>query len=255
MRDNPVKQALAAGQAQYGTFVFDFAVPGLPAIAAAAGADFLIYDLEHSGLGEADVKAQVAACRGLSVTPFVRPLQKTYESVARLLDLGALGLLLPMVGSAEQAARIVSWTRYPPAGVRGAAFGAAHDDYRPGGFAEKVAVADRRTLVMPMIETPDGLANVEAIAAVEGVDVPFIGPSDLSFAVGTPGAFDSKPFGQAVDRILAACEAAGKPAGAFVGSVDWGRRLVARGFKVICYHYDAGLYQKALTADLADLRG
>lgn len=255
MRDNPVKQALADGKAQYGTFVFDFAVPALPGLAAAAGYDFMVYDLEHSGLAEPDVKSQVAACRGLSVAPFVRPPQKSYETIARLLDLGALGLLLPMVGSAEEATRLVSWTRYPPGGVRGAMFGAAHDDYGFAPLAEKIAKADRRTLVMPMIETKPGIENVEAIAAVEGVDVPFVGPFDLSFAVGTPGDFESAAFGKAFDRILAACEAAGKPAGAFVADPAWGRRLRERGVQLIVYHYDAGLYRQALMDGLATIKG
>lgn len=254
MRDNPVKQALAEGRTQYGSFVFDMAAPGLPAIAAAAGADYLLYDLEHSGLSESELKAQVAACRGLPVAPFARPPQKTYSTVARLLDFGVLGLLLPMVGSAREAAEIVSWTQYPPRGVRGAAIGVAHDDYLMGPLAEKIEVANRRVLVMPMIETAAGLEQAEAICAVEGVDVPFIGPADLSFAVGTPGDFESAAFGKALDRILAACEAAGKPAGAFVASVEWGRRLRARGVRLICYHYDIGLYREALAGGIAAIK-
>lgn len=255
MRDNPVKKALAEGKAQYGSFVFEFgASPGLPAIAAASGADYLLYDLEHSGISESELKAQVAACRGLPVAPFARPPQKTYGTVARLLDLGVLGLLLPMVASAEEAAEIVSWTRYPPAGRRGAAIGVAHDDYLMGPLDEKIALADSRTLVMPMIETAAGLSQAEAIAAVEGVDVPFIGPADLSFAVGTPGDFGSKPFGQALDRILAACEAAGKPAGAFVGDPAEGRKLKARGVRLLCYSYDVGLYRQILSEGLAAMK-
>lgn len=255
MRDNPVKRALAEGREQYGSFVFEFgAAPGLPAMAAAAGADYLLYDLEHSGISEKELKAQVAACRGLPVAPFARPPQKTYGTVARLLDLGVLGLLLPMVASAEEAAEIVSWTRYPPAGVRGAAIGVAHDDYLMGPLAETIALADSRTLVMPMIETAAGLAQAEAIAAVEGVDAPFVGPADLSFAVGTPGDFESAAFGRALDRILAACEAAGKPAGAFVADVGWAQKLKARGVRLLCYQYDAGLYRQALADGLAGIR-
>lgn len=255
MRENPVKQALAAGKSQFGTLALDFAVPALPGLAAAAGADFVIYDQEHGGLGDAEVKAQVAGCRGLGVTPLVRPAQKTYETVARLLDFGCLGLLLQMVGSAEEAERIVTWTRYPPAGVRGAIFGSAHDDYLPGSFSEKMAVADSRTLIMPMIETKPGLERVAEIVAVEGVDVPFVGPFDPSLAVGTPGDFDSAPFGRAMDRILEACEAAGKPLGAFVSDAEWGRRLHRRGLRMIAYSFDSEIFRKALSDGLATVRG
>ncbi len=114
-----------------------------------------------------------------------------YHFVARALDAGALGVMVPLVDTAEQAQRIVSFTRYPPEGRRGAAFGFAHDDYQGGEVAEKMRAIHERTLVICMIETRAGLENVEAIAAVAGVDVLWLGHFDLTNFLGIPGQFRS----------------------------------------------------------------
>jgi 2-keto-3-deoxy-L-rhamnonate aldolase RhmA len=254
MRENPVKAKLQRGESVFGTMVFEFATPGMPAILAAAGADFVLYDMEHSGIGYAEMKRQLSYCRGVGVVPIVRPPEKTYAAVARLLDLGAMGLMLQMVGTAEEAAEIVSWTRYPPDGVRGAVFGGAHDDYTGGDIAAKMAAAARRTIVMPMIETAQGLANVEAILAVPGVDGVHIGQFDLSLSLGVPGHFDDPLIPAAIGRILAACRAHGKFAGCMatdeVNALAWH----AQGFRMVSCFHDMGLFQAALAGMIRSLR-
>ncbi|NBQ63440.1 MAG: aldolase, partial [Proteobacteria bacterium] len=151
-----------------GSMVFEFFVPGISRMARASGADFLIFDTEHSGTGIEAIKAQCAACDGVGIAPVVRVPEHGYHFVAGALDAGAHGVMVPMVGTAEQAREIVSFSHYPPAGRRGAAFGIAHDGYTPGTPQQKIAEADARTLVIAMIETPEGVANVDEIAAVPG---------------------------------------------------------------------------------------
>ncbi len=131
MRDNPIKHRLAEGGSAFGTMVFEFFTPGMAQIAAATGAEFVLYDMEHSGAGIDTIKAQMAACRGLDIVPMVRVPTTQYHFIARCLDAGAMGIMVPMVESVAQAKDIVSFTRYPPHGVRGAGFGMAHDDYTP----------------------------------------------------------------------------------------------------------------------------
>ena len=120
MRPNPVKERLAAGETVFGTMVFELLAPGLPQMLERAGADFVFYDMEHSGFSYAEVKNQLALCRGVDVVPFVRPRATTHEHTAQLLDLGAMGLLFQMVETPEQAEQLVRLTGYPPAGQRGA---------------------------------------------------------------------------------------------------------------------------------------
>jgi 2-keto-3-deoxy-L-rhamnonate aldolase RhmA len=128
MRDNPVKAQLAAGGRAYGAMVFEFFSPGVPQICRNAGAEFVLFDMEHTGLSFETLKFQFALCRGLGIVPMVRVPRGEYHFIARALDVGAMGVMVPMVGSAAEAAHIVSCTRYPPVGKRGAAFGFAHDD-------------------------------------------------------------------------------------------------------------------------------
>ena len=194
MRGNPVKDALARGETVFGTMVFEFASPGLPAILAGAGARFALYDMEHSGLTDDEIKRQVAYCRGLDIVPLVRPPDKTYAATARLLDIGVMGLMYQMVESAGEAAELASYCRYPPGGVRGAMFSGAHDDYAGGDVTEKMAAADERTLVMALIETAKGVENADAIMAVPGVDMAHVGHFDLSLTMGIPGQFDHPDF-------------------------------------------------------------
>ena len=123
------KTTLAAGGCAFGAMIFEFFAPGIPQICRNAGADFVLYDMEHTGLGFETLKTQFALCRGLAIVPMVRVPRGEYHFIARALDVGAMGVMVPMVGTPEEAAHIVACTRYPPQGRRGAAFGFAHDDY------------------------------------------------------------------------------------------------------------------------------
>lgn len=254
MQENPVKQRLADGETVFGAMVFEFFSPGMPQIAKVAGAQFVVYDMEHTALGLDTVKAQVASCRGIGLPPYVRVPVTDYHFIAHALDAGAMGIMVPMVETREQAEFVVSCTRYPPAGRRGAAFGFAHDDYTGGDVRAKMAEADARTLVMAQIETERGAANVDAIAAVPGIDVLFLGHSDLTNFLGIPGEFSHPRYLAAIDGIVAAANRHGKAAGMLAVDVAWGRDYLARGFRQIAYGVDHLLYQKALADGIAELR-
>jgi 2-keto-3-deoxy-L-rhamnonate aldolase RhmA len=254
IRDNPVKSALAAGQCCYGAMVFEFFSPGLPQICKNAGAQFVLFDMEHTGLGFETLKTQFALCRGLDIVPMVRVPRGEYHFIARALDVGAMGVMVPMVGSAEEAARIVSCTRYPPLGHRGAAFGFAHDDYGGGEVREKIESLHARTMVIPQIETAEGLSNVEAIAAVPGVDALWLGHFDLTNFLGIPGGFEDPRFIAAVDRIIAACNAAGKAAAFIATDEKWARDYASKGFRLFAYGLDQLMLQTALQRGLDLLR-
>ncbi len=253
MRDNPIKSKLADGGTAFGTMVFEFVSPGLAQVLVNAGADFVFYDMEHSGFTMEDVKQQCAYCRGLGLVPLVRPPGKAYQFTARLLDLGAMGLLYQMVESAEEAAELVAWTRYPPNGVRGAMFGGAHDDYMTAPIPDTMAEAEARTMVCALIETAKGLANVDAIAAVPGVDVVHLGHADLSLSLGIPGQFDHPDLLAGIDAIAAAAAKHGKTAGCLVGDGPTGRDWMARGYRMVSYSYDINLLGSALSQGLKEL--
>jgi 2-keto-3-deoxy-L-rhamnonate aldolase RhmA len=254
MRSNPVKATLAAGGTAYGAMVFEFFSPGMPQLCANAGAEFIVYDMEHTGLSFETLKTQAALCRGLPVVPMVRVPRGEYHFIARALDVGVLGVMVPMVGTAQEAERIVACTRYPPDGRRGAAFGFAHDDYQGGDVAAKVAAIHERTLVIVQIETAEGLANVEAIAATPGVDALWLGHFDLTNFMGIPGQFEHPDYVAAVRRIVAACQAHGKTPAFLAADGEWARAYKAHGFRLMAYGLDQAMLGNALRAGLDGLR-
>src|SRR5262249_35804136 len=210
MRKNLVKSKLREGSATLGTMVFEFATTGISRIAAAAGAEFVIFDMEHTGWSMDTIRTLLATAAHVDLAPMVRIPATEYHFLARALDLGAMGLMVPMVESGDQARRIVQSTKYPPTGRRGAAFGVAHDDYRGGGVVAKMRSADAETLLIAQIETERGLDNVDEIAAADGIDVLWIGQNDLTNFLGIPGQPDHPKYLSAVQRVLEVARRNGK---------------------------------------------
>ncbi len=253
MRTNPVKKKLREGGVALGTLVFEFATTGIYRIAAAAGAEFVLFDMEHTGWSMETIRLLLATARSEAV-PLVRVPATEYHFLARVLDLGAMGVMVPMVESRDQASLIVQATKYPPAGRRGAAFGVAHDDYLAGDTAAKMISANEEILVITQIETARGVENAAEIAALEGIDVLWIGHNDLSNSLGIPGQFDHPRYTEAVEHVLQTARRNGKAAGIMSGGVAQARALLAQGFRIVGYGGDVWLYQEALREGLAAVR-
>jgi len=255
MRPNSIKAKLAAGGTALGAFMFEFATTGVARLAAEASAEFAVFDMEHTGWSIETIRMLLATCGGTDLVPLVRVPATEYHFIARALDMGSAGIMVPMVESAEQAKRIVEFAKYPPVGRRGAAFGIAHDNYSGGDTLAKIAEANRETLLIAQVETAAGVKNVNEIAAVDGIDVLWIGHFDLSNSLGIPVQFTHPLFQDGVQKVLAACQKHGKAAGFMCADVADGRALLARGFRILAYSGDLWLYQQALRAGLAALRG
>lgn len=254
MKENPVKATLKAGGVALGSSVIEFATPGLPRIAAACGVDFLLFDTEHNGWTSETLRPLLAVCRGTQVVPLVRVDGLDYRQMGTSLDLGAMGIMVPMVETGEQASRIVEYARYPPNGRRGAAFGIAHDDYTPSDRATSMESADREALLIALVESERGVENIDEIAAVEGIDVIWIGQSDLTISLGIVGQFDHPRYLAAVDEVVDAAIRHGKALGFTGRSIEDAREALRRGFRCISYSSDVKIYQQALAGVTRDLR-
>jgi 2-keto-3-deoxy-L-rhamnonate aldolase RhmA len=254
MRENSVKRALAGGGTSIGTMIFEFNSTGIGRVAAAAGAEFVIFDMEHTGWSIETIRMLIATTRAADTVPMVRVPATQYHLLSRPLDVGAMGLMVPMVEEKDQANFIVRSAKYFPEGGRGAAFGVAHDDYTGGDVASKMASANAEVLLIAQIETAKGVENSDAIASVEGIDCLWIGHFDLTQSLGIPAQFNNPIFQEAVDKVLAACAKHGKAAGIMAGSVDVGHEWIGRGFRAIAYSGDLWVYQQALAAGIAALR-
>ncbi len=251
MKPNAIKQDVLAGKTVAGAMIFEFFSPGMSAILANAGCRFVVYDMEHTGLGFDTLKWLFATCRGLPIEPMVRVPRGEYTYLARALDLGARGVMIPMVESGDHARSIVQACRYPPIGRRGAAFGFAQCDYLGGDVSQKVQESHARTMVIAQIETEHGLENVEAIAAVDGVDVLWVGHFDLSNFMGIPGRFDDPRFDAAMRRVVEACRRHGKAAAFMATDAAWIQRARAMGYTMIAGGTDNGLLQQAFSQQVA----
>jgi 2-dehydro-3-deoxyglucarate aldolase/4-hydroxy-2-oxoheptanedioate aldolase len=246
MRDNRVKQTLRRGGVSMGVMCLEFATTGIGRLSAEAGAEFAVFDMEHTGWSLETVKMLVATSRSVDLVPIVRPPVTDYHHVAHLMDVGAMGLLIPLVSGPEQVKYAIECATYPPRGKRGCAFAMSHDDYKGGDLAAKMRQANENLLMIAQIETAEGLANVDAIAAVDGVDALWIGQFDLTASLGIPGQFDHPKFADATKRILDACHKHNKAATLAVMDVDQLCAGPANGFRLLVYAADLWIYQQAL---------
>ena len=254
MTTNSVKQKLQRSEVSLGTFVFEFDTTGIARLAAEAGSEFIIFDMEHTGWSVETIRQLVATTPRDRIVPMVRVPAKDYHFSARVLDMGAMGIMVPMVETREEAQRLVDSIKYPPTGRRGAAFSIAHDDYTAGNVGQKMESANSETLLIAQIETATGLKNVDEIASVDGVDVLWIGQFDLSTSLGIPGQFNHATFQDGLTKVVEAADRHGKAAGFMVLSVEEAHTLIDRGFRCISYNGDLWIYQQALRQGLTSIR-
>jgi 2-keto-3-deoxy-L-rhamnonate aldolase RhmA len=254
MSETGLKALASHRKPKFGHFVVEFATPGIGHILKSAGCDFVLFDMEHSGFGFETLKSAIRYFEAAQLPVIVRTPSKDYHHIARAMDMGAEGIMLPMVGTAAEAKRILDGVKYTPEGSRGVGLQMAHDRYRPGAVKDKFAAANRRSTLFCQIETAEGVRNADAIAALPGVDCLWIGHFDLSVSLGVPGEFESKKFADAIVRIVAAARKHGKGLCSLVSTVEQGIALNAQGFDFICYSADVWALRNALAEAVDRLR-
>ena len=236
--DNPFKQALAAGRQQTGLWLTTGSAT-VTEIAAGAGFDWLLVDMEHSPNDLTDVVDHLRAAVGGTAEPVVRVPWNEPVAVKRLLDQGARSLMFPFVQSAEEAGNAVAATRYPPHGIRG--FAGTSRATRYGERTDYPARAADEICVVVQIETADACRLAGDIAAVEGVDGVFIGPNDLAANMGHLGDVGAAAVKAAIDDALGAITGAGKAAGLLDFNPASATARFAQGFRFIAVSGDAFL--------------
>ena len=249
-----LKRMLSSRKLKLGHSVFEFNSPGLGQIIAAANVDFVFLDMEHSGFGIDEVKRAITSFRAGNLPVMVRPPSNSYDHIARVLDVGADGVVMPMVSSAEEAAHIVQCMKYPPLGQRGVALNIAHDRYLPGETAKGLADANRRTSFAALIETEAGIRNIDMIAAIKELDCLWIGHFDLSCSLGIPGQFDHPDFKKASASVQDAARKHNKALGRLAGTTAETIALHKQGYDLLCYSGDLWVYQQALIAGIGEIR-
>jgi len=223
-------------------------------MAARAGFDWILIDQEHGPGDSLTLLGQIQAVGARPCAPIVRIAWNEMPRFKQALDLGAAGIMIPYIETADDAARAVSYLRYPPQGVRGVAsspratgFGTNFDDY--------FAAANRNLLTITQIETARAVQNAKQIAAVDGVDVLFVGPMDLSLSVGMPDRFEDSDYRAILARVASIARDGGKAAGILLPSVQLLEMVYEMGYRFVAAGSDGGLVMQGMKNNLTAMAG
>jgi 4-hydroxy-2-oxoheptanedioate aldolase len=211
MPTKPLRSRIQASETLFGAWL-GLDSPMAAELLGRAGYDWLVVDLEHGATTESDLLAHLTAIEGTGTAALVRPQSGERLRIGRALDLGAEGVVVPRLDTADQVREAVTFLRYPPAGQRGVALLTRGARLGSVGHGDVASLNDDIVGII-QIETPSALEAVDEIAAVDGVDVLFVGPADLSHSLGVPGQFTDSTYLAALRAVVAACRAHGKAAG------------------------------------------
>lgn len=254
MKPNLLKQRIAEGRVAVGHMVMEFGSRGIAKIVEAAGVDFVLLDMEHGGLELEHLADLIAWFKATPVAPVVRVPGAHYHFIARVMDMGALGIMCPNVESPAQARLLVDAVKYGPEGKRGLGLGTAHNDYVMPDPPEYLKQANANSTVICQIESVQGVENLDAIAAVQGVDILWVGHYDLTQSMGIVGQFEHPRFLEALAKVPEAARRHGKAAGIQPGSREQAAEWMKLGYNVISYGSDIAVYRGALAGAVAAVR-
>lgn len=256
MKNNFLKK-VRAGEPCLGTFSFLNAGNAVEALSY-TGLDFIIIDAEHGTVEAEAVENLVRAAKLHALTPFVRTRDCSRSAILKMLEAGAYGLVIPQIRTAEEVERLVAYAKYTPVGLRGVAVGVnggyGYEPFAAGGLQNYFDVCNRETLLFPQCETRECLEQIEEIVKIRGVDGVFIGPYDLSVALGSPGVFDTAGFKAAVERVRAAVRAADKIAVMYTANPDDVPAYFRSGFQAVTLGTDIKLMISLLRREVRRIK-
>lgn len=255
MKPNRVRQLLAEGKTPIGHMIMEFGTRGIAKIVEAAGVDFVLIDGEHSGFDMGQIDDLLAWFKATPIAPFVRVPSSDYHFIARVMDAGALGVMVPNVKSAEQAKAVVDAMRYAPEGERGLGLGGSLNDFVRPNPKEYMRAANCNNMVICQIESKEALGNLDAIASTPGVDVLWVGHFDLTQSLGIVGEFQHDEFLNALKRVAEVSRQHGQATGIQPSSQEQARSWMDMGCNMISYSADHGVYSAALRSAVEALRG
>ena len=257
MQPNPMRAGVERGEAQIGTWITMVRTPAILALLKAAGLDFARVDMEHTSLSIDTIADMALLARALNFPIAVRPPKANREWITRLLDVGVWNLHCPQVESAAHAAEIVAASRYAPMGLRGnGGAGVASDFDTTGTVAERRAFANRQAFVTVMLETAAAFADLDKIAAMDGVDALTIGPADLAQDLGVFGAPNqAQVLDEKRDLILAAAKKHGKTCAMLAASFEQVQQWKQAGALLLAYSSDAEILRNGFSQAMARIKG
>lgn len=252
-RENSLKVKLGRDEAVIGTFAKS-SDPAVMENLGLGGFDFVIIDNEHTLLNGETTVNLIRAAELAGMVPTVRVRENHAADILQALDAGALGVQVPNVDTAEQAGQVVERVKYAPEGKRGFAASQRSAGYGSMDPAEYAAWSNANTLVACYCETKAGLDHLDDILRVDGLDIVFVGPFDLSQALGVIGRVDHPSVREALETVVGKTRAAGKTAGTIAGSAEQAAALIGMGYRYICLGSDLSFVASAGKRMVGELR-
>lgn len=255
---NKIKQAIADNGYALGTFL-GVANPSIVEILGYTGLDFAVIDTEHGPYDTMPMSDLIQAASAKGMSPVVRVADVTHKEIQRAVDNGAEGIIVPCLRSIEDFRKVVDLGKFAPVGnrgfIKGRGSGFGCEPWASGSLEDYMQNSNEKVLLLPQCETIEALESIEEIVRIEGIDGIFIGPFDLSIAMGIPAQFEAPEFTAAVGRILKACKDAGKLCMTFTTSTAEARAYIEQGFDAVANSIDAMVIAEAYSRMVAEIRG
>ncbi len=233
MRKNETKNRLIGGEVVAGVALQQLRSTELPRLLGAAGFDYIFIDAEHGGFNMETMQDMVKAALQAGITPLIRVAELRYSLVARALDIGAQGIIMPRVEDPELLRTAIAWTRFPPHGVRGFGITASQISYQSAKMVEIMEHANRETMNVVQFESIEALQRIDDLLSIDGIDVAMIGPADLSISMGVPGEFDHPDLVASIEKFITDCERHGVVPGIHCRSIEMAKPWIAKGMRLV----------------------
>lgn len=254
--ENRMRKKILEGRPVLGTF-FESGSANMAECIALGGFDFMIIDSEHGPFETESAADFIRAALLRNLTPLVRVKDGSRAAILKMLDIGAQGLIVPCINSPEEVLRLIEYAKYYPLGSRGFAFGRdagwGFASHAQDGVPAYFATCNRETMLIPQCETRGCLDHIEEIAALDGVDGIFVGPYDLSVALGAPADFASPAFSAALSRILESCKQTKKPCFIYAPNRETAKLRLKEGYEGVALAMDTILFVDAVKGVIGEL--
>lgn len=254
LKENRVKKALKENRVCIGTMVSSFRSPQIAQIWGACGWDYFIMDTEHSFFDYETLADIMTVARTEEITPLVRVASNTYPLLARVLDVGALGVICPRVDTPEEVRQILNACKYPPLGQRGLSMSNIHHAHRGTSQREYVEWANANSLIVIQPETETAVENIEKLVSIPGVDAVMIGPNDLSLSMGISGEFNHPRMVAAYERVIAACRRHGVAPGVHMMDLNSAQHWIGKGMRFVTFMNDLRFMMEGAKNSAGQLR-
>lgn len=254
MRANTTREKLSRGETVVGCGLQCYRSPEIARTFAAAGFDYVFIDLEHGSFDLETAQDMIAASNDAGITPIVRVGELLYSLVARLLDSGAQGIILPRVEDPKILAEALSWMRFPPMGKRGYGVNTTMIGYESRGFKEIIEHQNLNTLSVVQFETKLAMERADELLSIAGVNIAMVGPADLSIALGVPGEFEHPLMISTVENLIETCNRHGVVPGIQTRSTAMAKAWIERGMRFVGAGAEHGLLLEKAKETVGTLR-